>query len=153
MAVTARKSVIIDRPPEEVWAVLNNPTLNIRWRRPSLQRFEQLGAVAIGPGTRYEGVVAIGPKKYPYVTEITSYEPPKRLAWKGISSAGWMIGTEGSYELEGEKGRTRMNFVITMEANSAMGRLFEPLVRALGGGLLFGPIPKQLKEAVEQPQT
>lgn len=148
MPVTVRDKIIIDRPVEEVWAYLADSGHDSEWRRPSLKRLERLGSGAIGPGTRYQGVVGIGPKQYPYMNELTQYEPPTRLAWKAISSAGWMIGSRGSYTLEIDDSRTRMNFEITLEPNSFLGRLAEPVVRAMGRRSL-GPILGQLKQAVE----
>jgi hypothetical protein len=95
-------------------------------------------------------VVAIGPKKYPYVTEITAYEPPHRVAWKGVSSAGWSIGRKGSYTLEAEgPGRTRFIHDITLEPQTTLGRLTAPFVRPMGSKMMM-PILKQLREAIEQ---
>ena len=71
------------------------------------------------------------------------------MAWKAISSTGWLIGSSGSYALERADGRTRMKFEITLEPNTSLGRLVEPLVRAMGPRSL-GPILKQLKQAVER---
>jgi uncharacterized protein YndB with AHSA1/START domain len=149
MPVTVRDSIVIDRPVEEVWAYLEDPTHDSEWRRPALKRLERLGAGPVGPGTRYQGVVAIGPRQYPYSNEVTEYEPPTRVAWKGISSTGWMIGSKGSYSLERVDGRTRMNFEITVEPNTSLGLLAQALVRAMGPRSL-GPILKQLKQAVER---
>ena len=149
MSVTVRDNIIIDRPLEEVWAYLVDSAHDTEWRRPSLKRLELLGAGPIGPGTQYEGVVAIGPKQYPYTNELTQYDPPTQLAWKAISSTGWMIGSKGSYSLERDDSRTRMKFEITLEPNTLLGRLVQPLVRAMGPRSL-GPILKQLKQAVER---
>jgi hypothetical protein len=94
-------------------------------------------------------VVAIGPKKYAYVSELTAYEPPHRVAWKGVSSAGWMIGRKGSYTLEAEgKDRTRVIHDITMEPQTTLGRLTAPLVGRMGGNMVM-PLLKQLKAAIE----
>ena len=90
-----RTTVIINRPIQEVWAYLDNHNNDLKWRRPSLKSLATVGTGAVGPGTKYEGVVAMGPMKFPYVSELTAYEPPNRVAWKGVSSAGWMIGREG----------------------------------------------------------
>ena len=152
MSVTVRDNIVINRPVEEVWAYLEDSTSDAEWRRPSLKRLERLGAGPIGPGIRYQGVVAIGPRQYPYMNELTEYEPPDRLAWKAISSKGWMIGSKGSYTLEREGSRTRMRFEITLEPNTFLGRLTQPLVRAMGPRSL-GPILKQLKEGVERQRS
>ncbi len=145
-----RTTVVINRPIQEVWAYLDDHKNDLKWRRPSLKRLETLSPGPVGPGTRYEGVVAIGPKKYPYVTELTAYEPPHRVAWKGVSSAGWSIGRKGSYTLEAEgPDRTRVVHDITLEPQTTLGRLTAPFVGRMGSTMVM-PLLKQLKEAVEQ---
>lgn len=144
MAFTARTSMVIERPIEVVWGYIEDPSNDVHWR--PVKNLKRIGR---GIGARYEGVVVAGPKNYPYVTEITHYEPPKRLVWKGISSAGWLIGTEGSYTLEALDGATRWTIILTLEPNTLLGRLVEPLVRAMGARV-FGSVPTKLKAAVER---
>ncbi len=144
MAFTARTGITIDRPVEEVWAYIDDPSHDVYWR--PVKNLKRTGS---GVGARYEGVVGVGPKDYPYVSEITHYEPPTRLAWKGISSAGWMIGSEGSYTLEQVGGGTRWTIELKLEPNTFLGRVVEPLGRAMGSRA-FGSVPKRLKEAVER---
>ena len=149
MAMTARTSVVINRPVEAVWAYVNDHSNDPVWRRPSLKSLKQVGDRP-GVGTRYEGVIALGPIRSPYVNELTAYEPPRRLAWKAISSAGWLIGSAGSYTLDDENGRTRFTHEITLEPNNFAGKLVMPLVGATGTGLTIMPLMKQLKAALEK---
>ena len=142
-------TIVIDRPIQEVWAYLDDHRNDHVWRRPSLQKLEQLGTGRVGPGTKFEGVVAVGPRKYPYVNEITVYEPPNRVGWKAISSAGWIIGREGSYTLEAEGDRrTKVSHTITLEPNRLAGKLVLPLISPMGSSMVM-PLMKQLKEALE----
>lgn len=95
-------------------------------------------------------MTVIGPRKYPYVNEITIYEPPNRVAWKAISSAGWVIGREGSSTLEADDDqRTRMIFSITLEPIRLAGKVVAPLMSPMGTNLVM-PLLKQLKEALEK---
>jgi len=148
MALTARTSLIINKPVEAVWAYLNDHSHETVWRRPSLKSLKQVGDRP-RVGTRYEGVIALGPLKFPYVNELVSFDPPHKLAWKAISSAGWLIGSAGSYTLEDEKGRTRFTHEITLEPNNFAGRIVMPLVGASGSSMVM-PLVKQLKAAVEK---
>jgi len=85
--------------------------------------------------------------------EITAYDPPRRVSWKAISSAGWVIGRAGSYTLEADgEGRTRMVFSITMEPITFAGRLVAPLMAPMGPNLVR-PLLKQLKQALEQQRS
>jgi hypothetical protein len=100
-------------------------------------------------GTRYKGVIGLGPLKSPYVNELTAYEPPRKLAWKAISSAGWLIGSSGSYTLEDENGRTRFTHEITLEPNNFAGRFVMPVVGGSGSSMVM-PMIKQLKQELEK---
>jgi uncharacterized membrane protein len=143
-------TITIDRPVQDVWDYLDDHRNDLVWRRPSLQKLEQLGTGPVGVGTKFEGAIAaIGPKQYPYVNEITAYEPPKRVAWKAVSSAGWVIGREGSYTLEADGDqRTKMIFSIGLEPITLAGKLVAPLMSPMGSNLVM-PLLKQLKEALE----
>ena len=147
-------TIVIDRPIQDVWNYLDDHQNDRVWRRPNLKQLEQIGSGPVGAGTRFEGAVAaIGPKRYPYVNEITAYEPPQRVAWKAISSAGWVIGSEGSYTLEADGDRrTRMIFSITMEPITFAGKLVAPLMSPMGPNLVM-PLLKQLKEALEKQRS
>lgn len=132
MALKVRTSVVINRPIEEVWAYLDDHGHELEWRSPSLKRLEQVGGGRPGVGTRYEGVVAMAPLSYPYVNELTQYEPPSRVSWTAVSSTGWLIGSSGSYLLDREGSRTRLTHEITMEPNKFAGRLVMPLMGSMG---------------------
>lgn len=149
MALTARTSVVIKRPVEAVWAYLNDHSHETEWRRPSLKRLQQVGKGPARVGTRYEGVIGLGPLKFPYVNELVAYEPPHKLAWKAISSAGWVIGSAGSYTLDDENGHTRFTHEITIEPNNFAGRLVMPLIGASSSSMVM-PLVKQLKQALEK---
>ena len=151
MAVTVQTSILIDRPVDEVWAYLDNHANELHWRSPSLKRLEQLGQGPAGVGTRYEGVIGLGPGDFPYVNELTRYEPPTRVSWKAISSAGWVIGSSGSYILERVDGRTRLTHEITLEPNKPAGNLLMPVLNAMGSNAVM-PLLKKLKEVLEKQQ-
>ena len=150
MSLTVRTSVVINRPVEAVWAYLTDHTHETEWRRPALKRLAQIGTGPVRVGTRYEGVVGLGPLRFPYVNELVAYEPPRKLGWTAISSAGWLIGSAGSYTLDEENGRTRFTHEITLEPNNFAGRAVLPVVGASGSNLVM-PLARQLKAALEKP--
>ena len=147
-------TITIDRSVQDVWDYLDDHRNDLVWRRPSLRKLDQVGTDPVGVGTKFEGAMAaIGPKQYPYVNEITAYEPPNRVAWKAISSAGWVIGRQGSYVLEADGDRrTRMIFSITLEPITFAGKLVAPLMSPMGPNLVM-PLLKQLKEALEKQRS
>ena len=147
--MNVRTSIVIDRPIEEVWAFLDDHANELAWRSPSLKRLDQVGKGPTGVGTRFAGVIAMGPRKYPYVNEVTLYEPPTRVSWKAISSAGWVVGSSGSYILDRDEDRTRLTHEIDMEPNRPAGRFVMPLLGAVGSRAVM-PMLVKLKEAVEK---
>jgi len=147
--VNVRTSVVIDGPIEKVWAYLDDHSHELDWRAPSLKRLEQVGTGSAGVGTRYEGVIALGPGEFPYVNELTRYEPPNRVSWKAVSSAGWVIGSSGSYILDKEGERTRLTHEIELKPNKFGGRLLMPLMGAMGSRGVM-PMLVKLKAAVEK---
>jgi len=93
-------TITIDRPVQDVWNFLDDHRNDLVWRRPSLQKLEQLGTGPVGVGTKFEGAIAaIGPKRYPYVNEITADEPAVLTQVKraqlssGKSEEVWRGGT------------------------------------------------------------
>ncbi len=142
-------SVVIDRPIEQVWKYLDDHSHELEWRSPSLKRLDQVSTGPTGVGTRFEGVIAMGPREYPYVNELTRYEPPNRVSWKAISSAGWVVGSSGSYILERDGDRTRLTHEIDIEPNKPAGRVVMPLVGAIGSRTVM-PMLVKLKGAVEK---
>jgi uncharacterized protein YndB with AHSA1/START domain len=144
-----RTSVVIDRPIEQVWAYLDDHDHELEWRAPSLKRLDQVGTGPPRVGTRYQGVIAVGPGDFPYVNELTRYEPPNRVSWKAVSSTGWVIGSSGSYVLDREGDRTRLTHEITLEPNNFAGRLVMPLVGAIGSRGVMSLLVK-LKAEVEK---
>lgn len=147
-AVIVRTSIVVDRPIEQVWAYIEDANHELQWRAPTLKRLNQTTAGPARAGTRYVGVMAMGPLTYPYVSELTEYQPPTRLAWKGVSSTGWVIGSRGSYTLNREGKRTRLTHEIEMVPNKLQGRLVMPLLGAMGSGAVR-PMLSKLKTKVE----
>ena len=145
-------SIVIDRPIEQVWAYLDDHSHELEWRSTSLKRLDQAGKGPTGVGTRFEGVMAMGPRDYPYVNELTVYEPPRRVSWKAISSAGWVVGSSGSYILERDGDGTRLTHEIDMEPNKPAGRVVMPLLAAVGSRAVM-PMLVKLKAAVENPHS
>ena len=121
----------------------------MQWRAPSLKSLKQLTPGPQGVGTRYEGVVAFAGRGYPYVNELTRYEPLNRVSWKAISSTGWVIGSSGSYIFERDGERTRLTHEIELEPNNFGGRLVMPLVGTMGSRGVM-PLLTKLKESIEK---
>jgi uncharacterized protein YndB with AHSA1/START domain len=142
MALKLSKSILIDRPAEQVWAYLNDESHDPVWRRPYCKQVHRQGPLAIG--TRYEGVDNMGS----YVNVLTVLEPSRRLTWHEESRRS-MQQDEGNYFLTSEGNGTKMTLDLIYKTNGLKGTLISPVLSlmapSLGRRLL-----NQLKEAVEE---
>ncbi len=147
MAFNTEASVVIDRPPEVVWAYLNDYSATEDWR--SVRKLHALGEGPIGVGTRFEGTVVMAGKEYPYVNELTEFQPPSRQSWRSVSGSGWFKGREGSYVLEPHDGGTRLTYKMTFEPISRAGTLVEKPAALLLRKLGWPQMVIGIKKAVE----
>lgn len=145
MPFTIEESIIINRAIGEVFAYLDDDMETFaEWRRPPWMTLEKVSDGPSGVGTRYETVVSIlGVPQGPVVTEVVSYDPPKRLIWKGLTSTLLIKEMGGEYLLretdEGTSvtigGRVRFPWWL---------RPFEPLGRIIFDRRYLRPMMQRL---------
>lgn len=78
------KSIRIARPPEEVWAVVSDPTTHTSWR-PDLVEFRQVSDGPLTVGSKIHEIIGFRGKQIEIDDVVTAFEPSHRLAVKG----GW----------------------------------------------------------------
>jgi len=115
-------SVVIRRPPEDVFAFLADGETGGRWRSGVLDVQHRSGS---GVGAVYEqGVKGPFGRRVAADYEITEYEPDRRLGFRAIAGP---VRPEGSYTLEPVDGGTRVTFKLAC-APSGAARLMSPMV-------------------------
>ena len=77
-------SVRIERPPEDVWAVVSDPTTHTSWR-PDLVEFRQVSDGPLAVGSLIHEVIEFRGRKIEIDDVVTALEPPHRFAIRG----GW----------------------------------------------------------------
>ncbi len=77
-------SVRIERPPEDVWAVVSDPTTHTSWR-PDLVEFRPVSDGPLEVGSRIHEVIQFRGRKIEIDDVVTALEPPHRFAIRG----GW----------------------------------------------------------------
>jgi len=122
--ITITHEETINRPVEEVFAFIADPTNDPRWCPPVLEA-EQIAGDGPETGARYRQVVKPGPKRLTSVMEMTEYLPNRRVAWKGGNE---MLEFHGRYEVEAVNGGARVVMTSNLAARGIL-RLLEPLLR------------------------
>jgi hypothetical protein len=88
-------SILIGRPPAEVFAFCSDLRRELEWN-PDARSIEKLTAGPIGPGTRYRARWA---RTAATLVEVARYEPPHR--WETASqSLGMSIRVTGTVEAD-----------------------------------------------------
>lgn len=75
-------SVRIERPPEDVWAVVSDPSTHAAWR-PALVEFRQVSDGPLGVGSQIHEVIGFRGREIEIEDVVTAFEPPYRLGLRG----------------------------------------------------------------------
>jgi uncharacterized protein YndB with AHSA1/START domain len=138
-------SIDISRPPEEVFALLNDVERLGEWQDDvmNVRRHDE------GPprvGTRVTQTRRLGKRELTTTTEVTEYDPPRSYAFRGVDGPIRPI-LRGTVEpLEG--GRSRVTVRLDFDGRGP-AKLILPLVRRQAGKTLVQQ-HERLKELLEQ---
>ncbi|MDZ7675046.1 MAG: SRPBCC family protein [Acidimicrobiales bacterium] len=144
-------STVIDAPPEEVWASIEDVSTHTEWMADAVAiRF--VSDRTSGVGTTFECDTKVGPFSLTDVMEITEWQPGKAM---GVRHVGLVTG-DGVFTLapirrRGRRtGRTRFQWTERMQfpwwmAGPAGGFVAKPVLRRIWKGNL-----RRLKHRVEQ---
>jgi uncharacterized protein YndB with AHSA1/START domain len=127
MAVV-EESVVIPRTPQEVFDYVVDAEHLPSWDNSVVEAAWE-GASTAGVGARVRGVSKILGRRFPWVTEFTEYEPPRRVAYRSVEGPVHFTITE---RLEPEDGGAATRFTWRVDADPGLGgvfgRLADPLV-------------------------
>ena len=145
MAGRFEATVVVDRPIEEVFAVLADGTNDPKFS----SRVLEIAKTTDGPpgvGTVYASTVKDAGMKTKREFELTEFEPPTRIRWTEISK-NVVTAPEGGYDLARDGDRTRVTLYNVLEGHG-LGKLIAPLAlrSARSGADDFG---RSIKAAVE----
>ena len=116
-------SIVINRPVEEVFAFLSNPENGPKWGSGS-KEVKMITQGPIGVGTRYRTVREALGRRIESETEITEFEPNRKIASKSISGPFPM---ESAVTFERVEGGTRVTGTLFGEPGGFF-KLAEPLL-------------------------
>jgi uncharacterized protein YndB with AHSA1/START domain len=113
---SASRSITIRRSPEDVFAFVADGTTAAQWR-PGVTDIRLTSGT--GLGARYEqGVKGPGGRRIAADYEITSWDPPRRLAFAAVAGP---VRPTGSYVLEGVPEGTRLTFSLDARVGGLKG--------------------------------
>jgi hypothetical protein len=116
------RSIAIDRPVDEVWEFVHDPTKDALWQT-TLTESEQLTDGPMGVGTRVREVRHFLGLRLELAWEVTAYEPTRKSAIKAVSGP---IPFAGGYSLEPLDAGTRFTVSGELDAHGLF-KLAEPV--------------------------
>ena len=128
MATTIRNSVIINRPVEEVFAFVTDPTTTPQWQS-NLIRSELLTPGPMGVGTQVLEIRRLGKSESQAVWEVTEYDSPAKRGYVYPKGFG-PVRQSGVTTFEPVEGGTLLNFMARVEARFPFN-LFLPILAGL----------------------
>ncbi len=120
-------STVINRPVEEVFAVVSNNENAPKWNTSSIE-VKKTSAGPIGRGTTWRSVGNLIGQRVESESEIVEYEPNRKITSKGKQGP---IQTKSQVTFENVEGGTRVNVTLEGEPGGFF-KLAEPLLVTLG---------------------
>lgn len=125
----AQRSIVINRPVDEVWAFVTDGANATKWRSGVLDVAKVSGS---GVGEVWkQGVKGPGGRRIDADFEVTAWEPDRLMAFKAIAGP---VRPTGEYRFAAENGGTRLQFALNAELsglkNLLMGRAVQSTMDA-----------------------
>jgi uncharacterized protein YndB with AHSA1/START domain len=119
-------SIEIDRPPEDVFAYLEQLERHGEWQAEIVStKIETDGPVAVG--TRVREFRKIGGREQDATYEITEHDPPYKTSFRGVVGPVRPLGTVTVERIgDGSKARVSIDFDLV---GHGFGKLIAPLAR------------------------
>jgi uncharacterized membrane protein len=120
------ESIEINRPPEEVFAYVDDLSRHGEWQEP-IQQTEVLteGPTRVGSRARDRRKVPGGVREITY--EITAHDPPRSASFRGVDGPVRVVGT---MTVTPSGGGSRVSLDLDFEGHGLLGKLLVPLVRS-----------------------
>jgi uncharacterized protein YndB with AHSA1/START domain len=125
LPVRITESILIDRPPSAVWAVVVDLESHPRWR-PALLEFRQVSEGLLTVGSRIHEVIRWRGRSIALEDEVSAIEPERRLGIRG----GWKAADfELNLLLEASGSGTAVTFDWTFQPKSLLMHVAAPLLK------------------------
>ena len=118
-------STVINRPVEEVFAVVSNPDNYVKWS-PGLVEVKRISEGPVGVGTTWRLVRQVLGQRLEGDLEITEYEPNRNFT---LDSKSRPFPGKARWTCDAIEGGTRVSVVVQAEPGGFF-KLAEPLLRS-----------------------
>jgi uncharacterized membrane protein len=126
MMTKVGRSIVIEKPADEVWAFVHDTTNDPLWQTTLLES-QHLTEGPIGVGTKVREVRNFLGRRIEMAWEMTEYDPNRRSSIKAVSGP---VPLSGSYELEPVDGLTKLTVTGELDAHRLF-KLAEPIFRQI----------------------
>jgi uncharacterized membrane protein len=124
--VEVEHSIEISRPPDEVFAALNDVSRFHEWQ-PDLLSASVEGDGPLRVGSKVTSTRKLGRRELETKTEVTDFDPPRSYGFRGIDGPVRPIA-KGTVEPVSDGTSSRVTFGLDFEGHGA-GKLILPLLR------------------------
>ncbi|SDS61120.1 SRPBCC family protein [Microterricola viridarii] len=124
---TIEESVIIARPPQEVFDFVSTPANTAVWDS-SVVASEQQGDGPFAEGTRTRGTSKIMGRRFDWTVEATEYDPPNRVTNTSVEGPMSFVVTSS---VEAVDGGSRYTYRIDAASGlgGVFGRMADPFIQ------------------------
>ena len=120
------ESIEIDKPPQEVFAYLDQLDRHGEWQELIVSNKVQTeGPTRVG--TRVTQTRRVPGREQTFTYEITEHDPPRRASWQGVDGPIRPVGTL-TVEPVGDGSRSRVTVQLDLNGHG-LGKLIAPLAR------------------------
>jgi uncharacterized protein YndB with AHSA1/START domain len=125
--LSAQRTVVINRPPEEVFEFFTDPGNDPKWR-PQVKEIAAQGPAGVG-STIHQVVAGPGGRRVPADIEVTAYEPSSDYAFRVTAGP---VRPTGSFRFVPSGSGTETTFALNVELTAAK-KLFlsKPVQRSM----------------------
>ena len=140
---SAQRTIVIDRPPNEVFAFLADPANDQTWR-PHVKEITAEGQPRVG-STIHQVIDGPGGRGIAADIELTGYEPPTRYAFKVVTGPARPVG---EFRLRPAGSGTEVTFTLSAELSGFKKLLMSrPVQASMNGEMRSLDAAKRLIEA------
>ena len=139
----ASRTIVIDRPIDEVFTFFTTPSNDLRWR-PHVKEISAQGPPAAGSGI-HQVIEGPGGRGIPADIEITAYERPTRYAFNVVAGPA---RPQGEFRFAAASAATELTFTLKAELGGIKKLVMSrPVQKSMDGEMAALDTAKRLLEA------